>query len=52
MVLLVMFTSSLTKHIPDVLKMVFVPFCTLIIAGAASLIVIGPISIVLQKLIE
>ena len=37
------------KHIPDVLKMVFVPFCTLIVAGAASLIVIGLIStLVLQ----
>ena len=40
------------KHIPDVLKMVFVPFCTLIIAGAVSLIVIGPISIVLQNLLS
>lgn len=40
------------KHIPDVLKMVFVPFSTLIIAGAASLIVIGPISIVLQNLLS
>lgn len=32
--------------------MVFVPFCTLIVAGAASLIVIGPISIVLQNLLS
>lgn len=40
------------KHIPDVIKMVFVPFCTLIVAGIVSLIVIGPIALVLQNILS
>lgn len=40
------------KHIPDVLKMVFVPFCTLIVTGVVSLIIIGPISIILQNMLS
>lgn len=40
------------KYIPDVLKMVFVPFCTLIVVGAVSLIVIGPITVILQNILS
>lgn len=40
------------KYIPDVLKMVFVPFCTLIVVGVSSLIVIGPIALILQNILS
>ncbi|WP_373220722.1 beta-glucoside-specific PTS transporter subunit IIABC [Enterococcus sp. HMSC072H05] len=39
-------------YIPDVLKMVFVPFFTLIVTGVTSLIIIGPISIVFQNILS
>lgn len=39
-------------YIPDVLKMVFVPFFTLIVTGVTSLIIIGPISIILQNMLS
>lgn len=40
------------RVIPDVLKMVFVPFFTLIVTGVASLIVIGPIAMILQNVLS
>lgn len=40
------------SYIPDVLKMVFVPFFTLIITGVTSLIIIGPISIIFQNMLS
>lgn len=40
------------KYIPDVLKMVFVPFFTMIVTGVISLIVIGPISVILQNMLS
>lgn len=40
------------KVIPDVLKMVFVPFFTLLIAGVLSLIIIGPIAMILQNILS
>ncbi|HCE11677.1 MAG TPA: PTS beta-glucoside transporter subunit EIIBCA, partial [Enterococcus sp.] len=40
------------KYIPDVLKMVFVPFFTMIATGVISLIIIGPISLVLQNMLS
>lgn len=40
------------KYIPDVLKMVFVPFFTMIVTGVISLIVIGPIALILQNMLS
>lgn len=42
----------LDKRMPDVLKMVFVPFFTLLIVGSLSLIVIGPIAMILQNILS
>lgn len=55
-IIIVWFASYVYKYcdkvIPDVLKMVFVPFFTLLIAGVVSLIVIGPIAMILQNILS
>ncbi|WP_137626936.1 beta-glucoside-specific PTS transporter subunit IIABC [Lactiplantibacillus pingfangensis] len=55
-IIIVWFASYVYKYcdkvIPDVLKMVFVPFFTLLIAGIVSLIIIGPIAMILQNILS
>ncbi|VDG22437.1 beta-glucoside-specific PTS transporter subunit IIABC [Lactiplantibacillus mudanjiangensis] len=55
-IIIVWFASYVYKYcdkvIPDVLKMVFVPFFTLLIAGVLSLIIIGPIAMILQNILS
>lgn len=40
------------KHIPDMIKMVFVPFLTIMLAGIIGLLVIGPVAMILQNLLS
>lgn len=40
------------KVIPDVLKMVFVPFLTLLVCGVLGVMVIGPIAMILQNMLS
>lgn len=40
------------KTMPDVVKMVFVPFLTLLVAGVLGLMVIGPVAMILQNLLS
>lgn len=40
------------KYIPDVIKMVFVPFLTIMVAGIVGLLVIGPVAMILQNLLS
>ncbi|MDC7952525.1 beta-glucoside-specific PTS transporter subunit IIABC [Liquorilactobacillus mali] len=55
-IIIVWFASYVYKYcdkvIPDVLKMVFVPFFTLLIAGILSLIIIGPVAMILQNILS
>lgn len=55
-IVIVWFASYVYKWfdrvIPDVLKMVFVPFFTLLVTGVLSLIIIGPISMILQNILS
>lgn len=55
-IIIVWFASYVYKYcdkvVPDVLKMVFVPFFTLLIAGIVSLIIIGPIAMILQNILS
>lgn len=40
------------KITPDVIKMVFVPFLTILISGILGLIVIGPVAMILQNMLS
>lgn len=40
------------KVIPDVIKMVFVPFLTIMVAGILGLLVIGPVAMILQNMLS
>lgn len=40
------------KYTPDVVKMVFVPFLTILVAGVLGLLVIGPIAMILQNILS
>lgn len=55
-IIIVWFASYVNKYfekiIPDILKMVFVPFFTLLVVGVLSLIVIGPIAMILQNILS
>lgn len=40
------------KRMPDVLKMVFVPFLTLLICGILGIMIVGPLAMILQNMLS
>lgn len=40
------------KVIPDVLKMVFVPFLTILVCGILGIMIVGPIAMILQNMLS
>lgn len=46
------FYKYFKKHIPDLLKMVFVPFLTILCAGVVGLLIVGPIAMILQNILS
>lgn len=46
------FYKYFKKHIPDLLKTVFVPFLTILFAGVVGLLIVGPVAMILQNLLS
>lgn len=46
------FYKYFKKHIPDLLKTVFVPFLTILFAGVVGLLLVGPVAMILQNMLS